>query len=466
MTQSQRILAAIIFTDVVGYSIRVQHEEEKTIALVNRDLAHFSSLCAANSGKVVKNTGDGLLIYFTSLDSAVKTATAMLQSLETGAKSLPVDQRLQHRIGIHLGDVVFQGEDVMGEGVNIAARLMAEALPDTLCISQSGFDIIKNRTSLNHTFIGPRQLKNIKDPVPAVLLHCAPSLPAAAPIPAPAQAAPQTATHAPALPAGRKPASKAELLAIIFFPIILLGGLGIYFFFSLPPAAKSKTTPTTPTVSPVPLTPPAPAFKLDPNKPFAKANLLDLIDPSRDTVLGDWKWSNTGLTVAMADPSGENTPPESLARIAIPVPQNQLPPEYDMIVSFTRNSGSKPITLIFSQGQNQAALEMGAWTRENDVYKEWVWINAINKRSLPDSPSRSSFKIETSRKYTALLKVRKDKIILTLDGGEVFRSQLDPTDLSNPAWSLPATSGLGIGACRGSITFHSIELQAAKPEIP
>src|SRR5690349_13219124 len=65
MAESQRILAAIVFTDVVGYSIRIQHEEEKTIALVKRDLAVFSSLCTQNSGKVIKNTGDGLLMFFT-----------------------------------------------------------------------------------------------------------------------------------------------------------------------------------------------------------------------------------------------------------------------------------------------------------------------------------------------------------------------------------------------------------------
>ncbi len=463
MSDSQRILAAIVFTDVVGYTTRIQLEEEKTISLVKRDLAVFTALCNQHSGKVIKNTGDGLLMFFTSLDAAVKTATAMLQSLEDTTKTLPPEERLEHRIGIHLGDVMFQGDDVMGEGVNIAARLMAEALPDTLCISQSGFDIIKSRTTLYATFIGPRQLKNIKDPVPAVLLHTTQNLPAS--IPAPTETPHPTPSAFPAnpeIPAGRKPASRLELASIIFFPIILLAGLGIYFFLSLP--AKSK-----PASSPAPAVPttPSPTLRLDPQKPFAKVNLLDLIDPARDTVLGEWKWTSSGdLTVAMADPNGENTPPESLARIAIPVPASELPPEYDITTTFTRHSGTKPITLIFTNGSNQAALEIGAWTRDNDVYKQWVWINTISKRPLSDSPSRSGITIETSRKYTAVLKVRKDKIILTLDGSEVFRTETDSANLSNPVWTLPANASLGLGVCRGSTTFHSLTIQAAKPETP
>jgi class 3 adenylate cyclase len=470
MAESQRILAAIVFTDVVGYSIRIQHEEEKTIALVKRDLTVFSSLCTQHGGKVIKNTGDGLLMFFTSLDAAVKTATTMLQSLEDAAKTLPPDQRLEHRIGIHLGDVMFQGDDVMGEGVNIAARLMAEALPDTLCISQSGFDIIKSRTTLYATFIGPRQLKNIKDPVPAVLLHTNQTLPNPA---AGADTAQQDASSQPQTPTGRKPASRLELASIIFFPIILLAGLCIYFFLSRPSSKPGTTPPPTPPTPQI-KAPPAPKLRLDPQKPLAKANLFDLIDPARDTVLGEWKWSPAGdLTVAMADPNGENTPPESLARIAIPVPASELPAEYDLTLSFTRHSGSKPVALIFTHPAGtgpQAALELGAWTRDNDNYKSWIWVNSISNRSLPDSPSRSGLTLETSRRYTAVLRVRKDKLIVTLDGSEIFRTQLDPANLSNPTWTLPASNGvspsLGIGSCRGAVTFHSLEIQAASPEAP
>jgi class 3 adenylate cyclase len=455
MAESQRILAAIIFTDVVGYTVRIQHEEEKTIGLVKRDLALFTKLCEASGGKVVKNTGDGLLMFFTSLDAAMKTAQAMLENLEEATKIIPPADRLEHRIGIHLGDVVFQGDDVMGEGVNIAARLMAEALPDTMCISQSGFDIIKNRTTLHYTLIGPRQLKNIKDPVPAVLMHTTETLPS------PKVAEPTLAVTR------RKTASKWEIAAIVFLPIVLLAGLGVYFVVNLP-SGRAKRVADAPVAVEKAQAPAEPVLKLDPNKPFAKVNLLDLIkNPTKDATLGNWSWTETGgLSVAMADPNGEGLHPEAYARIAIPVPKAEIPEEYDLTVNFTRQSGSKPVALIFVMGRNQGVLEMGAWTRENDVYKEWAWVNAINGAGLVDSPSRSSFRIEASRKYVVVLKVRKGKVIATLDGSEFFRTDVDAGKLSNPSWPIFDGFGLGLGSCRGAVIFHSVELSVAKSETP
>ncbi len=162
----RRTLAAIVFTDVASFSARMQEAEEATLALVRRDLSAISSLSTGFDGKVLKNTGDGLLIYFESAVQAVACALKVQQELAEKGKTLPPEERLLHRIGIHLGDVFVTETDVMGDGVNIAARLQTEAEPGGICISQTVFDVVKNRLALQTVYLGPRELKNIRDAVP------------------------------------------------------------------------------------------------------------------------------------------------------------------------------------------------------------------------------------------------------------------------------------------------------------
>ena len=162
----RRTLAAIVFTDVASFSALTQENEEKTLGLVRRDLALISTLSGEFDGKVLKSTGDGLLIYFESAVQAVACALKVQQRLAEVAKSLPPDEQLLHRIGIHLGDVFVTDSDVMGDGVNIAARLQTEAEPGGICISQTVFDVVKNRLALQTVYLGPRELKNIRDAVP------------------------------------------------------------------------------------------------------------------------------------------------------------------------------------------------------------------------------------------------------------------------------------------------------------
>jgi class 3 adenylate cyclase len=155
------MLAAIVFTDTVGFSALMRKEEERTLRLVARDLAYMKTTCEAFGGQVLKSTGDGLLMLFTSAVQAVACALEIQRDLQKQYLELPRDERLQHRIGIHLGDVFQSGGDVMGDGVNIAARLQTEAVPGGICLSQTVYDVVNNRLPFYVNNLGARTLKNI-----------------------------------------------------------------------------------------------------------------------------------------------------------------------------------------------------------------------------------------------------------------------------------------------------------------
>jgi class 3 adenylate cyclase len=164
--QGQRALAAIIFTDVVGFSARMQADEETSLRLLERDFAVMREMCSRHEGSVLKTTGDGLLLYFTSAVQAVACALAMQRHFAEDARRLPPAETLAHRLGIHLGDVFVSEQDVMGDGVNIASRLQAEAAPGGICISQTVYDVVKNKLALQVINLGPRELKNIAQAMP------------------------------------------------------------------------------------------------------------------------------------------------------------------------------------------------------------------------------------------------------------------------------------------------------------
>lgn len=169
--RGQRTLAAIVLTDAVAFSARMSVDEENTLSLIQSDLKLFDNICWHFEGQVIKNTGDGLLMYFVSAVQAVKCSLEMQRQLVKYHQKNNVDNPLQHRIGVHLGDVFFKDADVMGTGVNIAARLQTEAYPGGICISQIVYDVVKSRLDLNVTYVGSLQLKNIQYPQPAYHLH-------------------------------------------------------------------------------------------------------------------------------------------------------------------------------------------------------------------------------------------------------------------------------------------------------
>ena len=160
-----RRLAAIVFTDVVGYSARMQQDETGTMALVRVDFDRMRTLCAKHGGEVLKSTGDGLLLCFESVVQAVGCTLQMQK--EFAAR--PTDS-LQHRMGVHLGDVFHEGGDVAGDGVNIAARLETKARPGTICLSQSVYDAVKGKLPMQVESLGPQQFKNIAEQITVYLV--------------------------------------------------------------------------------------------------------------------------------------------------------------------------------------------------------------------------------------------------------------------------------------------------------
>jgi TolB-like protein/class 3 adenylate cyclase/Tfp pilus assembly protein PilF len=162
-----RKIAAILVADVVGYSRLAGADEEGTLArlrALRSDL--IDPAIAAHHGRTVKRTGDGILIDFRSVVGAVRCAIEVQNGMVARNAGLPPERRIAFRIGIHLGDVVEEPDgDLMGDGVNIAARLEGIATPGAVCLSEDAYRQVKGRLDLAVSDLGPTELKNIAEPI-------------------------------------------------------------------------------------------------------------------------------------------------------------------------------------------------------------------------------------------------------------------------------------------------------------
>ena len=162
-----RKLAAILVSDVVGYSRLAGADEDRTLVRLRglrSDL--IDPAIAAHHGRTVKHTGDGSIIEFRSVVDAVRCAIEVQQGLIERNAGVPPDRRIEFRVGIHLGDVVEESDgDLMGDGVNIAARLEGIAKPGAICLSEDAYRQVKGRLDLAVTDLGPTALKNIAEPI-------------------------------------------------------------------------------------------------------------------------------------------------------------------------------------------------------------------------------------------------------------------------------------------------------------
>jgi adenylate cyclase len=159
-------VAAMVFTDVVGYSARIQANPQETIAAVQADFDRMRELCADNGGEVLNTMGDGMMLCFGSAEAGMRFALAM--QTEFGERYAAPDGRknLQHRVGIHIGDVYrVQGGHMAGDGVNIAARLEPHAPHGGIAMSQLVYDFVRTKVPMRPQLLGPRQLKNIAEPM-------------------------------------------------------------------------------------------------------------------------------------------------------------------------------------------------------------------------------------------------------------------------------------------------------------
>jgi adenylate cyclase len=161
-----RRLAAILVADVVGYSRLIETDEAGTLLAMRILRAELiEPLLRERRGRFVKSMGDGLMVEFASVVDAVNCATAIQQATPARQPEVPADRRIVLRIGLNLGDVVVAGEDLLGDAVNVAARLEQLCEPGGVLISGTAYDHLHGRIAHEIEFVGERQLKNIARPV-------------------------------------------------------------------------------------------------------------------------------------------------------------------------------------------------------------------------------------------------------------------------------------------------------------
>jgi adenylate cyclase len=171
-----RKLAAILAADVAGYSRLTGLDEEGTIRRLRDIRAEaIDPAVSLHRGRIVKTTGDGLLIEFASVVDAVRCAIDMQRKMQARNGEAPADRRIEFRIGIHIGDVVVAGDDLLGDGVNIAARLEGIAEPGGICVSDDAFRQVHGKISVEFADLGNQHLKNIARPVRAYRIALADS---------------------------------------------------------------------------------------------------------------------------------------------------------------------------------------------------------------------------------------------------------------------------------------------------
>jgi TolB-like protein/Tfp pilus assembly protein PilF len=173
--RAQRRLAAILAADVVGYSRLMEHDEAGTLAAVRKLRADvIEPRLAEYQGRLFKTTGDGFLSEFPSVVNAVACAAAIQKAMAAGNTDQPEDRQIQLRIGVHLGDVISEGGDVYGDGVNVAARIEGLAPPGGVAVSAMVHDNVGSRLELTFEDMGEQQLKNIARPMRVYRLETAP----------------------------------------------------------------------------------------------------------------------------------------------------------------------------------------------------------------------------------------------------------------------------------------------------
>ncbi len=163
-----RRLSAILAADVVGYSRLMAVDEEGTLTALKKVRAQVTDpRIASHNGRIVKTTGDGLLVEFSSVVDALRCAVEIQEGLAAQGADTPEERRLRVRIGINLGDVILEDDDIFGDGVNVAARLEGIAEPGGICISQGAWDLVRGHVEVPFEDMGEVTVKNLGRPIRA-----------------------------------------------------------------------------------------------------------------------------------------------------------------------------------------------------------------------------------------------------------------------------------------------------------
>ena len=230
-----RKLAAILVSDVAGYSRLAGADEDRILArlrALRSDL--IDPIISVHHGRIVKRTGDGSIIEFRSVVDAVRCAIEVQTGMVERNAGLPPEKRIEFRIGIHLGDVVEESDgDLMGDGVNIAARLESICEPGAICLSEDAYRQVKGRLDLAVTDLGPTELKNIAEPIRVYALQ----------VGIPAQAKPTKPAEPVTLTLPKERSAVAPLAALIAALLVLIAGGAWYFFIANRPAPVASNAP-------------------------------------------------------------------------------------------------------------------------------------------------------------------------------------------------------------------------------
>ena len=233
-----RKLATILVADVVGYSRLAGADEDRTLARLRglrSDL--IDPAIAAHHGRIVKRTGDGSIIEFRSVVDAVRCAIEIQNGLIERNAGVPEDRRIEFRVGIHVGDVVEESDgDLMGDGVNIAARLEGIAKPGAICLSEDAYRQVSGRLEMEVTDLGPTQLKNIDRQIRAYSLRVG--------VPAQAKPAKPAEPVTPAAPTPQKRRFGLAPLAVALAALLIVIAGGAWWFLNANrPASVATKTP-------------------------------------------------------------------------------------------------------------------------------------------------------------------------------------------------------------------------------
>jgi TolB-like protein/class 3 adenylate cyclase len=221
----ERRLAAVMIADVVGYGRLSQIDEEGTRARFQADLHEvFEPKIAGHRGRLVKTMGDGLLVEFPSVVDALRCAVEAQQAKAERNKDAPAEQRLVFRTGINLGDIIVEGDDIHGDGVNIADRIQAFAEPGGVAISGAAYDHVKTKLPVGFASLGEQRVKNIAEPVRVYRVVVDPSA-----------AGKTVAAPTPTLSRSRRLAAVAAILAVAL-------AAGAMWRWSRPPAIEAGQT--------------------------------------------------------------------------------------------------------------------------------------------------------------------------------------------------------------------------------
>jgi TolB-like protein/class 3 adenylate cyclase/Flp pilus assembly protein TadD len=238
-----RRLAAILAADVVGYSRLMGEDEAGTAKIVRTRREAATPIVGSFGGRLVKTTGDGVLLEFPSVVAAVECGIAIQKMMAERNAALPEAKRILYRVGVNLGDVLIEGDDILGDGVNVAARLEAICEPGGVCVSGSAYEHVQGRVAVDFADLGEQRLKNIAKPVRAYALS--PEAIAAAKVePAEASASPER-RETPGLPEPFAPKKRAAFapLALALAALLIVAGGAWWLLDANRPASVATKAP-------------------------------------------------------------------------------------------------------------------------------------------------------------------------------------------------------------------------------